>query len=86
MPELTTSKGGKFDVDYAWAPTPDGSCHIQMQDARRLYQIAEDFDGCQEITYHDPDAGVLVYAGYTAVSQITRYNNGKVTVRLRRED
>ena len=85
MPKLTTSKGKTFDVDYAWAPAPDGSLHIQMRTDRRLHLIAKDLDACETITYEDPQAGELIFTGYTAVRQIIGYDNGKVTVRLRQE-
>ena len=86
MPTLTTSKGQTFEVEYAWAPAPDGGCHIQLRDTRRTHEIAADFDGCQTLTYTDPVDGERVFSGYTAVRQITRFDNGRTTVRLKKEE
>ena len=56
MRTITTSKGTEHEVDFAWAPTYDGKCMIQMPDERRLPEIAEEFDGIEHIHFVDGEA------------------------------
>lgn len=85
MPNLETSAGNQYDVDFAWAPTIDGACMIRLQDARRLPLIAAEFDGLTEITYTDAAAmRAYTWAGYTRLISAVRSDAG-VTLKLTRE-
>ena len=81
MKRITTSKGKRYDVDYAWAPLSDGSCMISMPDDRRLAEIADDFDGLTSIHYVNTDTGEYDWDGYTVLDSVSRLN-GRVQIRL----
>jgi len=82
----TISTGTKtYDVDFAWAPTFDGGCMIQMNDQRRIPEIAAEFDGIEKIHCVDDGAGQEYdWEGYSRLKSITS-NNGKVQITLAKE-
>lgn len=85
MPNLETSAGKRYDADFAWAPTRDGACLIRLQDARRLPEIAAEFDGLTEITYTDTAAmRAYTWTGYTRLISAAR-SGADVTLKLIRE-
>ena len=72
MLTITTSKGKTYEnADYAWAPLFDGSCGISIEDARPIYQIAEEFDGLESIHCVDTAAErEYNFEGYTKLVKI----------------
>lgn len=81
-----TTKNGTHEVDFAWAPTFDGTCMIQYADDRRLPQIAADWDGLDTMHFTDEEAErEYDWEGYTRLTQITTPQAGKVQVTLVKE-
>lgn len=73
MRTITTSKGKTYTVISAWAPSViDGSCGIQLLDARRLPEIAAEFDGLTHIHFSDSQTGEYDFDGYTQLVSIRR--------------
>lgn len=85
MPILVTSKGKRYTVDFAWAPTLEGGCTIRLRDDRRLPEIAAEFDGLTALAYTD-EAAMRSYTweGYTRLISVNSLPAG-VTVKLARE-
>lgn len=83
---ITTSMGKTFNVDWAWAPVgSDKRLMIQYEDARRISEIAGDFDGLQSIIREDENEGDATYTGYSALVSVIRYGD-KVQIALKRGD
>ena len=83
---IITTKKGKFEVDFAWAPTFDGTCMIQYSDDRRLPTVAADWDGLETIHFTDEEAEQEYdWEGYTRLTQITTPQPGKVQLILAKE-
>lgn len=85
MRTITTSKG-TYDVDYAWAPTFDGACMIQMHDLRRIPEIANEFDMLEKIVYYDSDLKrEYEWIGYTRIRDLYSKSDGTVQITLEKE-
>ena len=82
-----TTRTGTTEVIFAWSPTFDGKCMIQLHDDRRLSEIAADYDGLDSITYTDEDAEqVYEWEGYSVLDGIVTASPGVVQITLRRGD
>lgn len=83
---ITTSKGKTLDVNWIWGPLRGtNQVMIDFADARKIGEIAQDFEGCETIEKTDAKReGVKeVYAGYTElVSVIRERASGTVRVTL----
>lgn len=83
---IITTKNKTVEVDFAWAPTADGSCMIQYADDRRLPEIAAEWDGLETIHFTDGAAEKEYdWTGYTRLMQITTPQHGKVQIVLAME-
>ena len=83
---LTTSKGKTVDASWAWAPAnADGDLMIEYSDARKISEIAEDWEGCANIHRESEAEGNADYDGYTDIRIIARQRNGAVQITLRKE-
>ena len=83
---LTTSKGKSFPAHWAWAPANDeGDLMIEYDDARKISEIAEDWEGCERITRESAEEGNAVYEGYTEIRIMSRQKNGTVRITLKKE-
>lgn len=82
MIRITTNKGKSYECDYAYAPTYDGGCMIQMDDPRPLSVIAQEFDGLESIHAVDPLAGEMDFNGYNTLTGIYRQPGESVLIRL----
>lgn len=77
--------GGKtFEVDFAYAPTFDGACHIRLSDNRRLPEIAADFDGVSRVHFEDTATGAMDFDGYTKL-QLIHADVDAVTIKMVKE-
>ncbi len=86
MRKITTSKGTEHEVDFAWAPTFDGKCLIQLRDGRRVPEIAAEFDGLEHIHFIDAEAErEYDFDGYTAIVGFFRNPDGGIQIQLERE-
>lgn len=86
MRTIATSNGNVYQVKFAWAPTYDGQCMIDLPDARRLPEIAQEFDGLAAIRYVDgPAEAEYIWEGYTALRSIVRHPDGNVQIILAKE-
>ena len=83
---LTTSKGKAFSAHWAWAPVNDeGDLMIEYDDARKISEIAADWEGCARITRESAEEGNAVYEGYTEIRIVSRQKNGTVRITLKKE-
>ena len=83
---LTTSKGKSFPAHWAWAPVNDeGDLMIEYDDARKISEIAADWEGCARITRESAEEGDAVYEGYTEIRIMSRQKNGTVRITLKKE-
>lgn len=81
---ITTDKGKRFDVRWAWGPAGEaGRLMIELTaDDRPLSQIAADFEGVALITRQDENEGDATFAGYTQLVRIERIVTGGVQLAL----
>ena len=87
MRTITTSKGTEHEVDFAWAPTFDGKCMIQLLDERRFPEIAAEFDGLERVHFNDGEAErEYDFDGYTALVGLIRNPNGGIQIQLAKEE
>ncbi|MBQ9196904.1 MAG: hypothetical protein IJ157_06630 [Clostridia bacterium] len=83
MKTIETSAGNTYPIDFAYAPTLDGSCMLRLNDeSRPLWEVAEEFDELAWIEKHDPGAGVERYEGYTRLTLVQRLDNSIVLIKL----
>lgn len=86
MRKITTSKGTEHEVDFAWAPTFDGKCMIQMHDERRFPEISDEFDGLESIHFIDGEAErEYDFDGYTKLVWLIRNSDGSIQIQLAKE-
>ena len=85
MRTIKTTKG-TYEVDFAWAPTFDGTCMIQYADDRRFPEIAAEWDGLGTVHFTDEAAEQEYdWEGYTRLTHLTTPQPGKVQVILSKE-
>ena len=83
---LTTSKGKPLTVRAAWAPANDeGDLMIEYDDARKISEIAADWEGCARITRESAEEGNAVYEGYTEIRIMSLHKNVTVRITLKKE-
>ena len=72
-----------FNVNYAWAPTYNGHCQLEMEDDRLISEIGVEFEGLSEIVYEtDSTERPYVFEGYNKLQLIERLNGGAVLIEL----
>lgn len=74
--KLTGKDGKEYDVEYAYAPTMNGRCVIQLQDDRSFAEIANEFDGVENFHLTNPDTGDMDFTGYTEITYMNRNATG----------
>lgn len=83
---ITTSKGKTFDVNWIWGPLRGtNQVMIDLEDARKISEIAQDFEGCASIEKTDikRDGVKEIYDGYTELVSVVRERaTGTVRVTL----
>lgn len=85
--KLTTSKGKTYDVEWVDGPTTiSGTVILCMHDARRLPEIAAEFDGLESLKRESEDQGNKTWTGFTALNRISRNADGYVQIALAREN
>ena len=83
---LTTSKGKSFPAHWAWAPAnADGDLMIEYDDARKISEIAAEWEGCALITRESAEEGNAIYEGYTEIRIMSRQKNGAIQITLKKE-
>lgn len=81
-----TTKNGTFNVDFAWAPTADDGCMIQYADNRRIPEIANDWDGLENVHFDDGTTGLSYdWDGYARLISIVALRGGKIQIELAKE-
>lgn len=75
MPKITTSKGKTYDIDYVYLNDVNHTLRVSMHTEKRFPVLAEDFDGCDTLTYENGEAVRIVYEGYTALTFLSRSND-----------
>ena len=84
--KLDTSKGKTVDARWAWAPAnADGDLMIEYDDARKISEIAADWEGCERITRESAEEGNAIYEGYTDIRIMSRQRNGAIQITLKKE-
>ena len=58
---------------------------IEYDDARKISEIAADWEGCERITRESAEVGNAIYEGYTEIRIISRQRNGAVQITLKKE-
>lgn len=75
--KLITSKGRIYDID--WIDTiSTGTLYMQMENAKRLPEIAEEFDGLEWLKREDENQGDKLFEGYSILTMIRRDAPGVV--------
>lgn len=71
---VTTDRGKTFEVNYAWGPVRStGELMIELkEDARKISEIAADFEGVQTLKREDEHEGNMSFTGFTELRSITR--------------
>lgn len=70
---LTTSRKKTYKIDWIDGPTiTNGMVILQMPDARRLPQIAEEFDGLDWMRRESDTQGDKLFEGYSRLSAIRK--------------
>lgn len=84
---IRTSKGHTHQVDWIDGPTiTTGSVVLSLiGDARRLPDIAADFDGLTEIQRYSDTEGDKTFTGFTRLWSIAHYQDGAVLIELQKE-
>lgn len=83
---LETSKGKTVVARWAWAPAnADGDLMIEYDDARKISEIAADWEGCALITRESAEEGNAIYKGYTEIRIMSRQRNGAIQITLKKE-
>lgn len=82
--QIETSKNKTYDVKWCWAPVgEDDDLMLELKnDARLLYQIAEEFEGLSYISRTSETEGDAWYEGYNSVRSIIRRPKGAVQLTL----
>ena len=83
--KLITSKGNEYKVDWVDGATIiSNEVILQMNDARTLSVIADEFDGLEWLRRESDLQGNKEFNGFNTVNRICRLNNGKVQIALGR--
>ena len=83
---IQTSRGNSYNAEWIDGPTSiEGQLMLEMEDSRRLPEIAEEFDGLEYIERYSEDEDDRTYEGYAALAGITRLRSGNVLIQLARE-
>lgn len=83
---LETSKGKTVEALWAWAPAnADSDLMIEYEDARKISEIAADWEGCERITRESAEEGNAIYEGYSEIRIISRQRNGAIQITLKKE-
>ena len=89
--KIETSKGKTFNIEFICSPLRDGSkVIIEMEDARPLAEIADDFDGLESIkktvSGRNDKAVYEMYEGFSRLVGIQRDTvSGSVRLTLEKE-
>ena len=84
--KLTTSSGKTYDVQWIDGPTiTSGLVMVQMEDNRRLPEIAAEFDGLEAMQRESETQGNKAWQGYTVLQRIARVSPGVVLIGLAKE-
>ena len=73
---LTGKNGKEYNVEYAYAPTRDGRCVIQLLDEMTFPDAASEFTGVENFHLSDPASGEMDFSGYTEIVSMRRNNTG----------
>ena len=81
--KLTTSSGKTFDVNWIDGPTfTSGDVVLQMEDSRKLSEIAADFEGLENLKRESETQGNKEWNGYTVLQNMSRQQDGTVLIFL----
>jgi len=84
--KLTTSTGKTYDVYWIDGPTvTSGAVVLQMDDSRKLSEIATEFEGVESLKRESETQGNKEWNGYTMLQRISRLDNGRVLISLCKE-
>lgn len=84
--KLTTSRNKEYEVDWVAGPTmASGTINLQIQDGRRLPEIAAEFDGLAWMRRESKNEGDKKYEGYSELVSIHRMQNGAVLLAFAKE-
>lgn len=83
---MKTSNGSEYDVAFVDGPSiVSGRVILEMDDPRRLPEIAAEFDGIARLERTDENQGDKTWEGYTELASITRQPGGTVLIQLAKE-
>ena len=81
--KLTTSKGNEYKVDWIDGATViSNEVILQMNDARSLSVIADEFEGLVWMKRESELQGDKEFNGFNKLNRIFRLANGKVQIAL----
>ena len=81
--KLITSKGNEYKVDWIDGATiVSNEVILQMNDARSLSVIADEFEGLAWMKRESELQGEKEFTGFTKLNRIYRLSNGKVQIAL----
>lgn len=82
---ITVKNGKELAVTYAYAPTINGRCVVQLPGDHTFAEVANDFEGVDNFHVVDESSGAEYdYAGYTVVTYMNRNANG-INIQLVKE-
>jgi len=74
---VKTSQGNEYTVDFIDGPTmTTGQVVLQLQDSRRLPEIAAEFDGLEWLKRESENEGNKEYIGFSMLGHISRHARG----------
>ena len=81
--KITVKNGKELDVEYAYAPTINGRCVIQLPGDHTFAEVAADFEGVDNFHVID-GTSEYDYSGYTKITYMNRNANG-INIQLVKE-
>lgn len=79
---LKTSKGNTYEIQWADVASKTGHLFIQMEDERKLSEIAAEFEELDWLKREDAHQGDKLFEGYSALKIIRQVEPGVVILTL----
>lgn len=79
---LKTSKGNTYEIQWADVASKSGNLFVQMEDNRKLSEIAAEFEELDWLKREDANQGDKLFEGYFALSYIRQVEPGIVILSL----
>ena len=79
---LKTSRGNTYEIQWADIASKSGFLFVQMEDERKLSEIAVEFEGLEWLKREDANQGDKLFEGYSSLKIIRQVEPGVVILTL----